>query len=239
MAKKTLEKQAQAMVRASTFTHPNAKGHVNTNHNHNKGLQSVRSAKDTALALAKIAKEMKVERIKHISDEMANQYLLNRRDNYASQQSLDRDRKALSIATKSDFSRLKAISENILNTRAYSAYQIDKITEAMTERNALAVKIAHDAGLRTHELITLRRQEEGKKTESRIWTKDRFTGRAGNIYLVTGKGGLVREVKVSKNLSLQLEQRRLSSPKERIDRGVNYQQRYDLGGGNHIDHLSS
>ncbi len=232
MTKKTLKKQAQSMVRASTITYSGFYKQNKKTPGNYKNLQSVRSSKDISLALEKIAKDMQVERIKHISNEMAEQYLITRRDNYASQKSLDRDRKALSIATKTNISRFRSISETTLKTRAYSAYQIKIITDAMTEKNALAVKIAHYAGLRAHELITLKRKDEGKKTASRLWTKDRFTGREGNIYLVTGKGGLVREVQLSKNLAKLLEQRRLASPRNRTDRGVHYKQRYDIGGGN-------
>lgn len=231
---KSLEKQAQAIVRARTNINPKAKGQSGGQNmpGNYKNLQSLRSAKDTTYALAKIANDLNVQRIKHITSDMAKEYLETKRDNYASQKSIDRDRKALSIALQLEIPRLKAVSEQTLSTRAYSPDQINKISQAMTERNALAVKIAHDAGLRAHELITLKRLDEGSKTDSRTWTDERFAGREGESYLVTGKGGLVREVLISKELSEQLERRRLPSPVTRIDRGINYLQRYDLGGGN-------
>lgn len=232
---KSLAKQAQALVRSRTTTQHKSNDPTN-NRNHAQGkyktLQSIRSSKDTSYALAKIAEALQVQRIKHITHDMAKQYLNQKRDNYTSQKSLDRDRKALSIALQLDIPRLRAISEQTLSTRAYSSGQISKITQAMTERNALAVKIAHNAGLRAHELITIKRIDEGQKTNSRSWAEDRFTGREGERYLVTGKGGLIREVLVSKELSNQLESRRLSAPRTRTDRGVNYLQRYDIGGGN-------
>lgn len=236
MAKRGLRSQAKALIASKTaldkdnksgLKQPEKKGNGNF-----KAIQSVRSRDETILALAKIGENLGVERLKQITPEIAAKYLESRRDNFASQKSLDRDRKALCIAFGLNIPRPKAISEQILSSRAYSSDQINHIKAAMTERNALAVSIAHNAGLRAHELLTLKRATEGSKTESRTWTEDRFAGREGQIYLVTGKGGLTREVLISNELAEQLEARRYSSPKTTTDRGVNYLQRYDIGGGN-------
>lgn len=61
--------------------------------------------------------------------------------------------------------------------------------------------------------------------------KDRITGRDGDRYTVVGKGGLVREVVLSRELVTALEARRLEEPRLVIDRGVHYSQHYDIGGG--------
>ena len=225
MAKsRTIKQQAKAVIRART-------GDGNTMPGKYKPVQSIRSQGDIVLALAKIADDLNVKRIKQITPEIANIYLAEKRDNYASQKSLDRDRKALSIALNEVFPRLTAISDQELVSRAYSKEQISLITSGMQEHNALSTKIAHSAGLRSHELITLKRLDEGEKTNSRSWNDDRFAGREGQIYLVTGKGGLVREVLISNDLAIQLESHRLKSPKVKLDRGVKYVQRYDIGGG--------
>ena len=50
--------------------------------------------------------------------------------------------------------------------------------------------------------------------------------------MVVGKGGLAREVMMSKHLSQQLEAKQLLDPVVTQDRRVNYAQRYDIGGGN-------
>ncbi|MCS6271830.1 site-specific integrase [Shewanella baltica] len=232
----SIEKQAKAVINSKTvFNHENKKGgysSAKTLPGNFKPLQSIRSAKESILALTKIAKDLGVERIKHITPDVANKYLDAKRDNFASQKALDRDRKALSIALQLEIPRLKAISDQVLTTRAYSKEQISHITNAMTERNSLSVKIAHNAGLRAHELLTIRRLDEGQKTDTRTWTDDRFKGRSGEVYIVIGKGGLAREVLLSKDLALELEARRFETPKTKADRGVNYLQRYDIGGGN-------
>ena len=236
MTKKSLRQQAKAVIQSKTaFNTESKKGgsaSSKTVAGKYKELQSIRSTDDTILALAKIAENLQVERIKQISPEIAEQYLGLRRDNFASQKSLDRDRKSLSIALGIDIPRLKAVSEQVLSTRAYSIKQIDNVKSAMTERNAIAVELAHNAGLRAHELLSLKRLDEGEKTTARTWTEDRFAGREGDVYLVTGKGGLVREVMIDSELASRLEERRYEQPKTRTDRGVNYLQRYNIGGGN-------
>ena len=221
---RTLKEQAKAVINARTGRESSVPGNY-------KPVQSVRSQGDLIMALAKIAKDLNVKRIKQITPEIAEFYLTQRRENFSSQKSLDRDRKALSIALNEAFPRYKAISDQVLFSRAYSKKQITEITSGMRKQNALATMIAYCAGLRSHELITIRRIDEGKKTNTRTWNDDRFASRDGQLYLVTGKGGLVREVLVSNDLATQLESCRLDEPIIRIDRGVRYIQRYGIGGG--------
>lgn len=197
-----------------------------------KKMSSIRSQNEAVLALAKIAKDLKVNRIKHITPEMAKEYLKDKKDGFASQKSLDRDRRALSIALNINITRLKAISDQQLTSRAYSNSQIADISNSLSSRNSLAVEIAHNAGLRAHELLTLKRLDEGARSASRTWNDERFKGREGQVYLVTGKGGLTREVLINNELSGKLEARRLDTAITTVDRGVNYLQRYDIGGGN-------
>ena len=57
----------------------------------------------------------------------------------------------------------------------------------------------------------------------------RFLGRTGGVrYTVVGKGGLVREILVPRQLHSDLEDRRLPRPAERSDRGIRYEQRYSF-----------
>lgn len=228
---KDLNKQASALIK-SRISIRNPNDTRTSNPGRYKSLQSIRSIKDTSYALAKIAKELGVKRIKHITPEMALEYLNIKRGNYASQKSLDRDRKALSIALQCEFPRQKAISDTELKSRAYTRNQVDEICKFMREKNALATQIAYYSGLRAHELITICRASEGKKTASRSWSEERFSGRVGDLYLVTGKGGLRREVLLPTSLVDKLEARRLTAPRLRTDRQVRYTQYYDIGGGN-------
>ena len=109
--------------------------------------------------------------------------------------------------------------------------EVERIASAQIERNSLATQIAYAAGLRAHELFALQPVSERQASTHREWCADRFVGRSGERYTVEGKGGLVREVLLPKDLSERLEARRLVEPRQVTDRGVNYVQGYDLGGG--------
>jgi integrase len=109
---------------------------------------------------------------------------------------------------------------------------VQLIAAAQTPRHALATRIAHAAGLRAHELLTLHLISEQPASGHRPWSPARFQGRADQVrYTVVGKGGLVREVALPRPLAVQLEARRLPGPTRVIDRQVYYMHCYDIGGG--------
>ena len=54
-----------------------------------------------------------------------------------------------------------------------------------------------------------------------------------------GKGGLVREVLLSKDMAQALEAKRLEEPRTIGDRKISYRIQYDLGGGNAWSHSFS
>lgn len=130
-----------------------------------------------------------------------------------------------------DKRRLKEIS------RAYTDDQIKSIANSFEqERERLAIILMRDAGLRVHELYTLRRVGEGKPVSNqRDWVNERFIHRDDGVkYIVTGKGGLTREVMISKPLADRLEKLRHGKPVKVNDRGVIYRQRYNLLAGNNL-----
>ncbi|MFQ5352539.1 MAG: hypothetical protein ACE5D3_05640, partial [Candidatus Binatia bacterium] len=88
------------------------------------------------------------------------------------------------------------------------ADQVRAVLASQDPRNALASEIAWRAGLRAHELLTLRRSGEATAATHRCWSPDRFAGRYGERYTVTGKGGLRREVLVPRDLAARLEERK-------------------------------
>ena len=107
----------------------------------------------------------------------------------------------------------------------------------MSARSALATRVAYAAGLRGHELYTLRRRSERLPSLHRKWSKERFTGRWGVIYTVKGKGGLVREVLIPGQLTKELELRRLPEPVTLRNRDINHQQHYDITAGQSFSHI--
>ena len=64
------------------------------------------------------------------------------------------------------------------------------------------------------------------------FVKQTISGRSGEAYtVVVGKGGLVREIRLSGQLAKEPERTRLSEPRIVVDRGIKYSQHYNLSGG--------
>jgi integrase len=164
---------------------------------------------------------------------LAQEYLEHRAAAKIGQKQLDVDRNVLEYLTgKGSLRRVDARVTAKHGSRFYTPIQVEMVQRAQTESNALATRIAHEAGLRAHELLTLRRADEDRASGHRPWRPERFRGREGVRYVVTGKGGLKREVLLSRETAARLEERRLEAPREVVDRGIRYRQVYDLGGGN-------
>ena len=173
--------------------------------------------------------------LERMTPEQAHQYLQERAATVR-QKTLDLDRQALQILPLIDkLPRVKSrLERSPLETggRAYTPVQVQMVAAAQSERHALATEIAHAAGLRGHELLTLRHADEQAASTHRKWSAERFEGRPDSVrYTVVGKGGLKREVTLPGYLVARLEEKRWERPKTVTDRGIRYTQHYDLGGG--------
>lgn len=160
----------------------------------------------------------------------AQEYLADR-SGMVAQKTLDLDRQAIQMHLGVQLEVVMSEKETVLSTRSYTPAQVERIASAQTERNSLATQIAYTAGLRAHELLTIRPARERQASAHREWSAERFAGRSGERYTVEGKGGLIREVLLPKALSDRLESRRLTEPRQVTDRGVRYSQSYDIGSG--------
>lgn len=164
---------------------------------------------------------------------LARQYLADRAEMNISQKQLDCDRVALEYLTgKGSLTRELAVTATPRCGRAYTAAQVSLVMSHQSPINATRTEIAWRAGLRAHELITICRPADAQASEHRRWSVDRFLGRTGERYVVTGKGGLRREVLLPTDLAVRLETYRLDAPRTVEDRGIFYRQFYVLGGGN-------
>jgi hypothetical protein len=174
--------------------------------------------------------------LRHLSaltPEHAQAYLEHRTAARIGQKQLDADRTALEFVTgKGSLTRVSALTHPQLGSRFYTPVQVEMIQRCQTESNALATRLAYEAGLRAHELLTLRQVDEDRPSGHRHWRSERFQGRDGIRYVVTGKGGLKREVVLSRETAARLEERRLEMPREVVDRGIRYVQVYAISGGN-------
>lgn len=176
-------------------------------------------------------KEEKLSDLRSLDKETAERYL-EMRAQQVGQKTLDLDRQAIQSVIGEKLPVIKSELQTALESRAYTSRQAQMVASAQTEKNSLATQIAENAGLRAHEILTLRRVEEQPGDTHREYREDRFSGRENfAIYTTKGKGGLCREVAIDKELATKLEERRLDEPKQVYDRGIGYQQHYDIGGG--------
>lgn len=204
-------------------------------------IQSLRTADNYRQALTQVCRFVKSERLGSLRDltpEQAISYLEMRGEEIG-QKTLDQERHAIQammqhlthkLDVKAHLPSVKSDYQQILTSRSYTTQQVAMVAEAQRDMNSLSTQIAHAAGLRGHELLTLRRIEE-RDPSSRPALAEKFQGREGERYTVKGKGGLVREVCIPKQLAQQLEARRLESPIKVTDRTVHYAQHYDINGG--------
>ena len=181
-----------------------------------------------------LRQEYELRHLSNMTPEQGQTYLEHRAADGISQRQLDTDRTTLQFVTgQGTLDRLVLPdSANAHPTgRSYTPEQVRLVAASQSDRNGLAALIAHRAGLRAHELLTLRRGDEGTPSPHRTWRSDRFAGRDGARYLVDGKGGLRREVLIPKDLAQRLEGYR-REPITVMDRGIRYQSAYAIGGGN-------
>ena len=176
--------------------------------------------------------------LRNISPEEAKQYLTSRSE-IIGQKALDMERQALQtlmqhtgkLAPNERLERTKSTQEIIEKTRSYTREQVALITQRQTPQHQLATRIALEAGLRAHELHTLRRAEE-KPADPRPARDEKFSGRPEGVrYTVEGKGGLTREVHLPMALAQELEKHRLPTPESIQDRGIWYKTNYAISGG--------
>ena len=124
-----------------------------------------------------------------------------------------------------------------LGRRAYTPTQVEMIQAHLTKSLAFSTELSYRCGLRAHELLTIRRIDE--KRPDRRFHKDgtekktpwKFADRDGEAYVITGKGGLTREIRIPSDLAERLEQLRLPEARRVTDRGIYYRQHYDIVGG--------
>lgn len=149
------------------------------------------------------------------------------------QKQLDSCRQSIQKVFKQDLPRVKSLRETILASRAYHLSEVLEIASFQEDRNALCTVLCFTAGLRAHEIFTLRPAEEMARGNHNQWSKDLFVGiDEPCIYTVKGKGGLVRHVAIPRDLSILVEQRRLPCLTLSRDRKIDYEHcQYDIGAG--------
>jgi integrase len=196
-------------------------------------IYSIGTARSYEQSLTGFAKWLKINRLGdlfNINEKIAIQYQ-EIRAQQVKQKTLDQERQAIQMCLGKKLPVIKSELQEALKSRAYTKQQIQLISQSQTAKNQLATKIAYAAGLRAHELFSLRKAKEQPKSKHRTWSKERFINREGKLYTVIGKGGLIREILIPNDLAEQLENQRLNQPVKIQDRKVYYQQYYNIAGG--------
>lgn len=142
------------------------------------------------------------------------------------------------LSREKNLDSVKAEKETVLGHRAYTRDQVTLIEKHQSAKAALSTELAYRCGLRAHELLTIERVTE-RPADKRFYADgkeknlpSKFSGLGdGERYVVTGKGGLTREIFVPSDLVGRLEAQRISNPVRVVDRGIYYTPKYDLVGG--------
>lgn len=174
--------------------------------------------------------------------DQARQYL-ELRAQFIDQGQLDKDRYALKVwiehrdGIKNAFrwrdykDKGQDNSRLAKESRYYTPEQMRMVQAHQQPHNAFATKVAYEAGLRAKELYTIAKPHE-QPADERPWRPDKNVGQPDHRYTVIGKGGLIREIRLSPETARQLEATRRETPATITDRGVHYTSRYAIGGGN-------
>lgn len=222
--------KAQAAHAVKTKLGISSARHTNRDDNKIHSLGTARNYEQALMRITKWLQENKLGDLKSLNTQTALNYL-ELRGQCVKQKMLDQERQAIQMHLGIRLPVIKSELTQVIKSRAYSFEQVNAISNAQQDKNRLATAIAFEAGLRAHELLTLQPQNNRSASHHREWSKQRFIGREGVIYTVIGKGGLIREVLLSKTLADLLETRRLPNPTKVKDRNIFYKSNYDIGGG--------
>lgn len=210
-----------------------------------KSVGTNRDYRACLTAFTQFIKDNELGDLRHSTTEIADRYLQARSEDLA-QKTLDMHRLAIQVYFRAmgklkETERLTIVKsqvETVLEHRAYTPEQVRRVAAAQSEKNSLSTEIAYAAGLRAHELFTIRPLAEQPADvryydDGRIKSLDtKWAGRPEGVpYSVVGKGGLIREIRLPKELAERLEAKRLDAPDRIRDRTVFYVRHYDLAGG--------
>lgn len=147
------------------------------------------------------------------------------------QKTLDQHRMALNKCYHKKLPFIKSLLDTLILARDYRLDEVLKIVKSLQAHNAISILICYFSGLRAHEFATIESFDEGSPSRTRQWSNQLFVLEENYcVYLVTGKGGLCRQVAIPNSLANFIESRRLKQ-KSVVDREVFYQMKYDLAFG--------
>lgn len=142
-------------------------------------------------------------------------FYLEEKSEVYQQKTLCQHRMALNAGFHKKLKFIASELETIVSARDYKFSEVLEIIKNISAKNALAILICFYSGLRAHELATLQRFEEDRRSATRQWSdflfveEDQFI-----VYIVCGKGGLRRHVAIPVELAEIIESRLFTVPKK-------------------------
>lgn len=199
-------------------------------------ITSVGTARNHQSALKICADWLLEAKGKHLQniDEIEAAEYLTLRALTVGQSAVDLDRQALNfhLFFESPVPFIPSQIERKLTNRAYTSAQIDLLALEASARLELSIRVAEAAGLRAMELLTISLPEYLGESQRAGWKLDRFLGRENEvIFIVHGKGGLCREVRLPAHLAKQLLACLRPAPITITDRKANHLSYFYLIGG--------
>ena len=187
-------------------------------------------------------KERKYGTLDRMTRKQAVEYLTVR-SQLVRQTTLDRDRTIMDRLPRTGKTPLPRIHSKLpkgnlaTKSRAPEHDQLHLIESRQREQNAVSTALAWRCGVRAHELLTIKRfdrltkRERARLERNQKWDPRRLAGRDGVLYVVRGKGGMMRIVVVPHDLAARLEARFIPNSIKTRDRKIFYIQHYDIQGG--------
>ena len=212
---------------SSTYRHPELAGHKITS------VLTERAHRSALTVFAKWLLSSSGKHLKNASYSDAQAYL-DWRANRVRQSTLSLDRQAINMHCRFIKPLPFAASDipTVIEDRAYTPQQLAYLRSKTTFSIAFSISLAEDAGLRSMELITLAPLDRLSPSH-RAWHPSRFQARENDCrFVVRGKGGLIREIRLAPDLAGRLED--LKRPAKTIITHLtgHLPSYYDLTGGN-------
>lgn len=172
------------------------------------------------------------KRLKNLTPGQAQQYLLHRAE-VCRQSTVNLDRQSLNfhLFPDSPLAFVQSKTPTVARDRAYSASQVQLLTDHARPELAYSIQLCVDSGLRGMELISIAELTQVSPSD-RIWDSSRFTGREDDRrFVVHGKGGLRREVRLKPEIAMKLTEKARPSPIRSDHRGGHLTSYFNLLGG--------
>jgi integrase len=213
-------------------------------------ITSVGTARNHADALTVFAKWLlrKGKTLKNFNELDIAEYMTERALT-TSQSTCDLARQAINmnLLFEDPIDFVASVVETRLTNRAYHPKQIDELITTADADLALSIEVAVSGGLRCMELDTISElhvqlnvsdidvHHFGTSEAKRGWKTNRFIGREpSERFVVAGKGGLHREVRIEPRVSVLMRAKRRDKMKIVVDRTLNHKSFFELIAGNNF-----